>query len=144
MIAVHLYMLVTLACCLNGQTVVIECVAQIAVPDRQGIDFCSIHIAKAKLQYNGWAALMSFQVNSFPSWGHLRGYQRPDTWIFNHFFVPNLCIFMTDVVFKMCTNPFLVNCSQRQLQIDLVMILREGRRGDEAGVGRDVWRTIGK
>ena len=32
-------------------------------------------------------------------------------------------------VFKMCTNPFLLNCSQRQSQIDVAMILCEGRLG---------------
>ncbi len=51
---------------------VIACVAHIAVPDRQRIDFCGTHIAKAKLQYSGCAALMLFQVNSCPSWGHLQ------------------------------------------------------------------------
>ena len=113
---------------------VIACVAHVAVPDRQRIDFfffcccCRAHIAKAKLQYSGCAALMLFQVNSCPMLRTPAGYQWPDTWIFNQFFVLNLCVFMTDTVFKMCTNPFLLNCSQRRSQIDLAMILRE--RGD--------------
>lgn len=42
---------------------------------------------------------------------------------------------MTDTVFGMCTNPFLLNCSQWQFQIDLAMILWEGdrRQGWERG-----------
>lgn len=53
---------------------VIARVAHIPVPDRQRIDFCGIHIAKARLQYGVCVcgALMLFQVNSRPSWGHLQ------------------------------------------------------------------------
>lgn len=35
---------------------VIACVAHLPAPDRQRIDFCSIHISKANLQYSGYAA----------------------------------------------------------------------------------------
>lgn len=43
---------------------------------------------------------------------------------------------MTDIVFfGMCANPFLLNCSRWQFQIDLAMILREG--------GSRHWREMG-
>lgn len=74
---------------------------------------------------------MLFQVNSCPSRGHLRATSGQT----HGYLTSSLCwtfvFFMTDTVFKMCTNPFLLNCSQWQFQIDLAMILREGDKKQE-------------
>lgn len=74
---------------------------------------------------------MLFQVNSFPSRGHLRATSGQT----HGYLTSSLCwtfvFFMTDTVFKMCTNPFLLNCSQWQFQIDLAMILWEGDKKQE-------------
>lgn len=129
--------------CSLWSSCVIACVAHLRVPGRQRIDFCCIHISKANLQYSEYAADV-VPSQQLPQLRTPAGYQWPDAWIFNRFFVLNLCVFMTDTVFKMCTNPFLLNCSQRRLQIDLAMILREGRRGDGVREERETQRTIRK
>ena len=126
---------------------VIECAAQISVLDRQAIDFCGRHrYRKATVRWVCCSDVVPSQ--QFSQLRTPAGYQWPGTWIFNQFFVLNLCVVITDIVFKMCTNPFLVNCSQRQLQIDLAMIQycerRDGVRDERhiennktAGRGRE-------
>lgn len=121
---------------------VIECVAQISVQDRQAIDFCGRHrYRKATEQWMCCSDVVPSQ--RFSQLRTPAGYQWPGTWIFNQFFVLNLCVVITDIGFKMCTNPFLVNCSQRQLQIDLAMIQYcewiDGVRDE-----RDTYTTIRK
>lgn len=120
---------------------VTACLTHLTVLVGERIDFFFFFLrAKTKPLLSCWAALMLFRPNSCPSRGHLQatsgqahGYLTTSlSWTF---------VFSYDwhSFFGMCTNPFLLNCSRWQFQIDLAAMLQEGgsRHWRQRG-GRDL------